>query len=81
LLALRRDLQEVLTILRGGEPPPQALVVEPVGEPAEKSLRDSERELIAAALEAAGGNRRMAAQRLGIAERTLYRKLKSYGLS
>jgi DNA-binding NtrC family response regulator len=80
LLALRRDLQEVLSILRGGEPP-RALVVEAAGEPTDKSLRDNERELIAAALAAAGGNRRMAAQRLGIAERTLYRKLKAYGLS
>jgi DNA-binding NtrC family response regulator len=36
--------------------------------------------MIAAALTAVGGNRRRAAERLGIAERTLYRKLKAYGL-
>jgi DNA-binding NtrC family response regulator len=43
-------------------------------------LQSAEKALIAAALEATGGNRRRAARRLGISERTLYRKLKHYGL-
>ncbi len=43
-------------------------------------LQTAERVLIAGALRAAGGNRRRAAQRLGISERTLYRKIKQYGL-
>jgi DNA-binding NtrC family response regulator len=46
-----------------------------------QSLRDGEREMIEQALAAVGGNRRRAARRLGIAERTLYRKLKLYGMS
>jgi len=43
-------------------------------------LQAAEKVLIAAALEATGGNRRRAAVRLGISERTLYRKLKHYEL-
>jgi DNA-binding NtrC family response regulator len=43
-------------------------------------LQTAERLLVAGALRAAGGNRRRAAQRLGISERTLYRKIKRYEL-
>jgi len=39
-----------------------------------------ERRAIAAALAAVGGNRREAAERLDIGLRTLYEKLKRYGL-
>ena len=39
-----------------------------------------ERATIEAALEETGGNRRRAAERLGIGERTLYRKIKEYEL-
>jgi DNA-binding NtrC family response regulator len=45
------------------------------------NLQSAEKALIAAALEATGGNRRQAASRLGISERTLYRKLKRYDLA
>ncbi len=48
--------------------------------PAEGDLQVAERALIANALRAAGGNRRRAAGRLGISERTLYRKIRLYGL-
>ncbi|MFQ5606623.1 MAG: helix-turn-helix domain-containing protein [Candidatus Zixiibacteriota bacterium] len=40
-----------------------------------------EARLMAETLRATGGNRRRAANRLGIGERTLYRKLKQFGLS
>jgi DNA-binding NtrC family response regulator len=43
-------------------------------------LQTAERTLIEAALQAAAGNRRKAAAHLGISERTLYRKIKRYGL-
>ncbi len=46
-----------------------------------RSLKDVERELIALTLEQVGGNRHEAAKVLGIGERTLYRKIKLYGLS
>jgi DNA-binding NtrC family response regulator len=43
-------------------------------------MSDVERAAIEAALHETHGNRRRAAQRLGIGERTLYRKIKEYGL-
>jgi DNA-binding NtrC family response regulator len=43
-----------------------------------KTMSDLEREAIIAALSEVGGNRRKAAEMLGIGERTLYRKLKEY---
>ncbi len=45
-----------------------------------RPLADLERDAIAAALQAVSGNRRRAAELLGIAERTLYDKLKRYEL-
>jgi len=44
------------------------------------SLQDAERLLIARTLEKTGGNRQQTAKMLGIGERTLYRKIKDYGL-
>ena len=44
------------------------------------TMQDLEREAIAAALREVRGNRRRAAEMLGIGERTLYRKIKEYGL-
>lgn len=43
-------------------------------------LDDLERNMISAALEKFGGNRRKASEALGISERTLYRKLKDYDI-
>jgi two-component system response regulator HydG len=85
LLALRGDLQEVLRILRqmqGSDAAHSGVVVEPSEQTsvAPASLKESEAEMIRRALDAVAGNRRKAAERLGIAERTLYRKLKEYGL-
>ena len=48
--------------------------------PVSVSLEDTNRELIKEALERSGGNRKVAAAQLGISERTLYRKIKEYGL-
>ena len=45
------------------------------------SLQDSERELIRKALEKHRNRRKHAALELGISERTLYRKIKEYGLA
>jgi transcriptional regulator with PAS, ATPase and Fis domain len=41
------------------------------------SIQETEKENIAKALEKFGGNRKLAAQALGISERTLYRRLKN----
>ena len=45
------------------------------------TLEDVERRAIARTLEAVDGNRKEAAAQLGIGLRTLYDKLKRYGLS
>jgi two-component system response regulator FlrC len=50
------------------------------GTAAPVTMTDLERQAIEAALAATGGNRRLAAARLGIGLRTLYEKLKRYGL-
>jgi two-component system response regulator FlrC len=50
------------------------------GEPEVKTLAEMEKDAIARALRAVGGNRRRAAELLGIGERTLYDKLRRYGL-
>jgi DNA-binding NtrC family response regulator len=46
-----------------------------------RTLRETEKDLIQRALEAANSNRKLAAKYLGIGERTLYRKIKEYGLN
>ena len=46
-----------------------------------KPLEEIEKMFIAETLRATGGNREEAARMLGIGERTLYRKIKEYGLS
>ena len=44
------------------------------------TLQEQERSLIQRVLLQTGGHRREAAKRLGISDRTLYRKIKEYGL-
>lgn len=45
-----------------------------------QSLEDTQREVIRQTLEQCEGNRKAAAAKLGISERTLYRKIKEFGL-
>ncbi len=47
---------------------------------APRTLEEVERDMITHALADCGGRRKAAADRLGISERTLYRKIKEYGL-
>lgn len=44
------------------------------------NLNDNQRQMVVRALERNNGNRKKAAQELGISERTLYRRIKEYGL-
>ncbi len=44
------------------------------------SLEDTQKEVIRRTLEQCGNNRKLAAEKLGISERTLYRKIKEYNL-
>lgn len=54
--------------------------VSPIEEPETLSLQENEREMIKLALEKHRGKRKLAADELGISERTLYRKIKQYHL-
>jgi len=97
LLAIRRELAERKGMIRGGRgaageyvPPTgadygaEAEIVEldEASEAGEKrTAADFEREAIRRALQESGGNRRRAAEILQIGERTLYRKLKQYGIT
>ncbi len=54
--------------------------VEPEKEPENLNVNDWSRQALEKALNRNGGNRKKAAQELGISDRTLYRRLKQYGL-
>jgi DNA-binding NtrC family response regulator len=96
LLELRHDIREIKALLEGrpsygsgmaipvqdafvdvasSEIPVNSTVSEREGD-----LRSAEKALIISALQSTDDNRRLAAEKLGISERTLYRKIKSYGL-
>jgi DNA-binding NtrC family response regulator len=54
--------------------------IEPEREPESLNLNAISKQMLEKALERNHGNRRKAAQELGISDRTLYRRLKQYGL-
>lgn len=56
-------------------------VVEEINEPETLNLNDLGRQMLEKALERNNGNRKKAAQELGISDRTLYRRLKQYGIN
>ena len=56
-------------------------VVEEINELETLNLNDLGRQMLEKALERNNGNRKKAAQELGISDRTLYRRLKQYGLN
>ena len=86
----REEIDELKNLLMSTEE------VQPVRNPGIQMPRDTEeilpieednmtvdevmKEKIARALELCGGNRKLAAEKVGLSERTLYRKIKEYGL-
>jgi DNA-binding NtrC family response regulator len=86
ILALHRDVREILSLLREGHQPSpweglKEVQTEPrVGPEETGSLAQMERLAIRESLNRFAGNRRKAAEALGISERTLYRKIREYGL-
>ena len=91
LLDLKQEVDRLKSIVAAGEfKPVEPVLPEPEEvewqepehkeEPAETrtlSIQEIEKENIAKALEKFGGNRKLAAEALGISERTLYRRLKN----
>lgn len=61
-------------------PTVQDAVAEEISEPESLNLEDLGRQMVEKALERNGGNRKKAARELGISDRTLYRRIKQYGL-
>ncbi len=85
LLELKSDLTEIKDLLRGqygsfDHAFRDPMAVSPPDQPREGTLEDMEREAVIEALRSTNGNRRLAAERLGIGERTLYRKLRQYDI-
>ena len=60
---------------RDAAPPPNAITIAPG-----MTMAEIEQRAIEAALRETRGNRRRAAEMLGIGERTLYRKLREYNM-
>ena len=63
-----------------GTPLAEDAIAEEISEPESLNLSYLGKQMVERALERNGGNRKKAAQELGISDRTLYRKLKQYGL-
>jgi len=86
ILAMHRDVREVLSLIKRGrsaKPLDTMKEVFPDGlghEPDVQTLSNLERTAVREALRTTEGNRKRAAELLGISERTLYRKIKEYGL-
>ncbi len=88
LTGLRAEIISLKNLIQKGIEMTQGYVARPedesgaVAKPeiSQESLEELEKEHIRRVLTQMGGNRRKASQILGIGERTLYRKLKEYGL-
>lgn len=81
------NLPSIITEQPATIPPPtrtvpavQDAVAEEISEPESLNLENIGRQMVEKALERNGGNRKKAAQELGISDRTLYRRIKQYGL-
>jgi DNA-binding NtrC family response regulator len=84
LLDLKNDVLEIKDMLKNTDMPVKSdnsreLEIKPVFHTSE-TLESMERQAIIDALDQTNRNRRKAAELLGIGERTLYRKLKLYGI-
>ena len=77
---IQAPIQPIQTISPAMEDAVAEEYVEPEREPETLNLNHLGRQMLEKALERNHGNRKKAAQELGISDRTLYRRLKQYGL-
>jgi len=70
-----RDLPPSVRNSVGSTPEPQQLLAK-----GEITVKEAEKQLLIRALKETGGNRTLAAKRIGMSRRTLHRKLHTYGL-
>ena len=80
IISATSNLQAVSNPTIAYQPSTEDAIAEEIKEPPTLNLSDLGRQMVEKALERNGGNRKKAAQELGISDRTLYRKLKQYGL-
>ena len=80
ILGMREAIEELRARQQRQLPPVEAESTVPAPVLDDLTLRDAEILLITNALRRFGGNRRLAAEALGISQRTLYRKIKDYGI-
>lgn len=79
LIELRGDIAEIREhLLRQSPPSVQLALPAPAENGMIKKLEDIERDTILTTIEQCKGNRKLAAELLGISDRTLYRKLQEY---
>lgn len=72
--------QRPIVIQQQPKPMAEDAIAEEYVEPENLNLNDIGRQMLEKALERNGGNRKKAASELGISDRTLYRRIKQYGL-
>lgn len=75
-----RMLRDIITANLPGESEIRVTDISSVGDEAGSTMDEMEKALILQMLKETGGNRKTTAQKLGIGERTLYRKLTKYDL-
>jgi transcriptional regulator with PAS, ATPase and Fis domain len=75
-----RLLRELILAHLPPEAPAEQAASSPHPSESPRSMEQMEQQLIEKVLDETSGNRKEAARRLGIGERTLYRKIKKYGL-
>ncbi len=78
MLSIKKDLEEIKQLLARN--PVHVLPAKQQEEEEDLSLEANERRLIVKALKRFYGSRKKAAKALGISERTLYRKIRAYGI-
>nr|MBP7472619.1 sigma-54-dependent Fis family transcriptional regulator [Prevotella sp.] len=72
--------QPVYNVQQSSSQTAEEAIAEEITEPESLNLNDLGRQMVEKALERNGGNRKKAALELGISDRTLYRRIKQYGL-